>query len=102
MKRILYMIDTSTGMVVSQVGNEYAWPVLDFEHMRPENNFETRYDLEKLTFPMAMPGLPYCARTRKIPLEIKNFHRRFWGMKPLTNRISGRCKHKGGDRVKSR
>ena len=88
MKRILYLIDTDTGQVVSQVGDEFAWPILDFDHMKPENNFEIRYFLSKL------PGndqsvrltIPFCVRTRKIPLEIKNFHRRFWGMSPLTRR----------------
>lgn len=85
-KRILYLIDTSTGQVVSQVGDEYAWPVLDFENMRPENNFETRYDLQKLPFRDALPGLPYCIHTRKIPMEIKNQHRQFWEMQILTHR----------------
>jgi hypothetical protein len=80
-RRIRYAIDLDTGQVVSQVGDEYAWPILDFEHMCPENNFETRYHLEKLSWDATIRS--HLLRTRKIPIEVKNFHRKFWNLPPI-------------------
>lgn len=79
--RIMYAIDLDVGQVVSRVGDQYAWPILDFAGMRPENNWEMNYNLEKISiFAARAVNLLH---TRKIPVEIKNFHRKFWGMKPL-------------------
>lgn len=80
-RRIMYAIDTDTGMIVSRVESQYAWPILDFEGMKPENNFQTNYFLEKISVYEAHGTRLH--HTRKIPIEAKNFHRVFWGMKPL-------------------
>lgn len=82
-KRITYAIDSETGLVVSRVGNEVAWPVLNFESMKPENGWAMTYTLEKFEVNAVgyrtLGGLTW---TRKLPLKLKNRHREFWGMKP--------------------
>ncbi len=84
MRTIQYAIDTETRMVISRVDSELAWPVLDYDNMRPENNYTMNYYLEKITvFSVAgrvWNGLKW---TRKIPRGIKNLHRQFWGMRRL-------------------
>ena len=82
-RTITYMIEPSTGAVFSRVGSEVAIPVLDFEGMKPENNYETIYNLEKFDAISVARDLANVIHTRKIPVEIKNDHRKFWGMKPL-------------------
>ena len=82
-RTIQYAIETETRMVVSRVGSELAWPVLDFENMRPENNYTMNYYLEKISVVSACSSMQYLKWTRKIPRNIKNLHRRFWGMKEL-------------------
>ncbi len=84
MKNITYAIDQDTGLVISRVGSELAWPILDFDNMRPENSYTMNYYLEKITvFSVAgrvWNGLKW---TRKIPTSIKNLHRKFWDMTEL-------------------
>jgi hypothetical protein len=82
MRTIQYAID-SNFLVWSRVGNEIAAPILDYEHMKPENNFETKYYLEKCDIFDIRREWDNLHWTRKIPNEIKNEHRKFWGMKPL-------------------
>ena len=90
-RRLRYGID-SEGSIISELMGGYndreeadhriAWPVLDFEHMKPENGFEIIYNLEKMN---PYDCLPYSdvTWTRKIPIEVKNIHREFWGLKSL-------------------
>jgi len=81
-RTIQYAIDRYTGTVFSKVNSEAAIPVLDFENMKPENNYEMNYFLEKFPIYDAYNGTDLLW-TRKIPNVIKNIHREFWGMKPL-------------------
>jgi hypothetical protein len=81
-RRIMYMINPD-GLVFSRVGSEVAIPVLDFGGMNPKNNYEMNYSLEKFDVIKVAGELNHCIGTRKIPVEIKNKHREFWGMKPL-------------------
>lgn len=78
MQTIQYAIDTETGLVISRVGSELAWPILDYDGMWPDNNYTMKYHLEKLSITAS-----YCRNllkwTRKIPKAIKNTHREFWG-----------------------
>ncbi len=84
MKTIQYAIDKESRMVISRVGSELAWPILDYDNMRPENNYTMNYYLEKVTlFSAAGHSWSMLKWTRKIPKQIKNLHRRFWGMKDL-------------------
>lgn len=43
---IVYFVDLDTGLIVSQLGAGYAWPILDFAGMGPEDGFQTHYGLE--------------------------------------------------------
>ena len=83
MRNITYAIDLNTGLVVSRVGDELAWPILDYEKMGPENNYTMNYFSEKMPVFVAGRSWSNLKWTRKIPVEIKNIHRRFWGFKEL-------------------
>lgn len=84
MKTIQYAIEQTTGLVVSRVGSELAWPILGYDNMLPENNYAMNYHLEKMPVFMAAGSTWDTLKwTRKISTAIKNTHRIFWGMKPL-------------------
>lgn len=87
-KTIMYAIETETGHIISRVGSEIAIPVLQYDDMQPENNFQTEYKLEKMpVFAIAGSHNNY-KWTVKVPLKLKNKHRVFWGMKPLKRRAN--------------
>ncbi|HDY90266.1 MAG TPA: hypothetical protein ENH82_19370 [bacterium] len=82
-RTIQYAIEQETGQVCSQVSGEIAIPILNYDCMQPENGYKLTYRLEKFDiFTTIGMKLKW---TRKIPQEIKNQHRKFWGFKPLTN-----------------
>lgn len=81
-RTIRYMVDKDDGMVYSQVNDEVAVPVLDFAGMKPENKWQMNYNLEKFS-PFDVYPHSNLLHTRKIPTELKNRHRTFWGMKPI-------------------
>jgi hypothetical protein len=87
MRTIMYGIDRNTGLVWSRIGSQVAIPVLQFDKMTPDNNFQTIYELEKMDV-IQTAGQAYnsIVWTRKIPTELKNRHRQFWGLKPLGKR----------------
>ena len=81
---ITYAID-SNGFVWSRVGDEIAFPELYYDGMKPENNWEMNYNLKKdvvlnVCFCSDFKSLTW---TKKIPKDVKNLHRRFWGLKAL-------------------
>ena len=80
---ISYMIDPLTNGVWSRVGSEIAIPVLQFSEMTPENSYATKYKLEKFNAVTIAYHIKDTIRTKKVPKEIKNGHRAFWGMKPI-------------------
>ena len=85
-KRIRYGVDLDTDMVISQrLDNfECAWPILVFEGANPDNNWQMDYELEKIKSTDIPNSVYYNIKwTRKIPIKVKNVHRKFWGMKPL-------------------
>ena len=77
-KQIQYSIDAN-GLVWSRVGSEMAIPVLDYENMTPENNFQMNYRLEKFDVLDVCHELRFLKPTRNIPPQIKELHRKFWG-----------------------
>ena len=77
MRTIQYAIDKETGLVVSRVGSELAWPILDY----PSSNFQTK--LEKIPVFTVGVSWPMLVWTRKLPKVIKNIHREFWGFSKL-------------------
>jgi hypothetical protein len=84
MNAIRYGIDRETGLVWSRVGSQVALPVLQFDRMVPENNFQTIYELEKMDVIEVIGSLRSVKWTRKVPTAIKNLHREYWHMKPLS------------------
>lgn len=87
MRVITYAFDPENGIVYSQFivdGNTkgFAVPILDFEGMEPENNFAMSYNLERFER-LSLSDWDRLIWTKKIPVEIKNLHRAFWGMKSL-------------------
>ena len=91
-ERITYAIEPNTELVWSKVGCEFAIPTLDYDKMMPENDFEADYHLEKVRIPSLSPDTLMLLRwTRKIPIDLKNRHRSFWGFKPLRERIGKVC-----------
>lgn len=84
MKTLSYGINLETGLVWSRLDSEIAFPVLAFEQMLPENNYTAPLILEKASIldvtGRVWEGLKW---TKKIPKEIKNEHRKFWGLKEL-------------------
>ena len=86
MKQLRYGFLGYTNFVVSYNPNtdEYAMEVVEYGEATYENGFEMETHLEKF------PGSIYHQYqysdfqwTKKIPLEVKNWHRRFWGLKPV-------------------
>ena len=67
------------GQVWSRVGSELAIPILDYDNMTPKNNFSISYYLEKIDVLSVCRELRFVKWTRKIPTELKNKHRKFWG-----------------------
>jgi hypothetical protein len=85
-KTITYAIHPD-GYTVSRVGSEVAWPVLEYDKIGRGGDF-TRpfsYKLKKSPVLSAL-GRDWneLAWTKKLPVEIKNIHRAFWGLKPLS------------------
>lgn len=92
MNRIItYAVDEESGVVVSRVESELAWPVLDFAAIgQGGDGFEPgdfrgpiRYQLERIGVYSVGSAWQYLRWTKKIPVELKNRHRAFWGFKPL-------------------
>lgn len=83
MKQITYAIHAESGHIYSRVGNEVALPVLEFDKMGPENNFAATYHLESFPVFDLIHEWHLLTWTKKIPLELKNRHREFWGMPKL-------------------
>lgn len=88
-KRITYAIDLELGFVWSRYEDQLAIPILDFAGMKPENNWQMNYDLEKC--PLNSMYHAQLKWTRKIPIAIKNMHRKFWGMPLLKITNCGDC-----------
>ena len=85
-KTIQYAYNVHSGMCISRVGSNIACPVLEYDKMQPENNFETSYKLEKMSVHAISQVWDEYKWTRKIPFHVKNMHRKFWGMPELKRR----------------
>ena len=85
MNRITYAINRRDGFVISRIGSELAWPVYQFSEFGKDGDFtgEIPIALEQLSVYEAVTEWKDLLWTKKIPVEIKNLHRVFWGMKPL-------------------
>lgn len=74
-KIITYAIDNETGLIWSRMDSEVAVPVLDYDG-------DMGFKLEKHSVMVTIYA--DLIWTKKIPVEIKNEHRQFWGMKVLS------------------
>lgn len=90
MRTITYAVDLDTGQVWSRLEadpsvkeQKLAVPVLEYDKIGEGGDFTKplTYCLER----MSITALIHARLkwTRKVPVEIKNQHRRFWGLKPL-------------------
>lgn len=91
-RTIQYAIHKDEDIVISRVGSEVAWPVLDYAAIgRGGHGFEPGnyngpmiYNLEKMPVHAIGREWQRLKWTKKIPTALKNRHRQFWGMKPIT------------------
>ena len=92
MRNITYAIHEISGYVVSRIGSEVAWPILDFDAIGrggkgfAAGNFNGPiiYKLDKfLVFGIGRVDWNALHWTKKISKKEKNKHRKFWGLKPL-------------------
>lgn len=85
MNNIQYAIHREDGLVISRVGNEVAWPVMDFEGIGKGGDYRKPidYNLEKMNVHSIGREWQMLVWTKYVPTELKNKHRAFWGMKPL-------------------
>ncbi len=94
MKTIQYFRDPETRLLISRVGSEVAVPVLNFEESLTQQHFKKQYPLEKhdvIAVSKWYRGLlPISNRKirRLYTLEWINYHREFWGLKPLKRRAN--------------
>lgn len=85
-RTIRYAVDLD-GIVISRVGSEIAHPVLDYEAIGQNGDFQgpMNYYLERMNVLSIHPSTWRTWKwTKKIPQRLKNKHRKFWGMKPLS------------------
>ena len=71
------------GLVYPRVGSEMCVPVLDYPAMKQESGFQMEYNLDRFSIYSISSEWNTLKWTRKIPVNLKNIHRRFWGMKEL-------------------
>lgn len=84
MKRIKYAIDTETGLTWSRIGDRVAIPVIDTSNGIDLKSDDTEYVLEKFNAKIVDDSDLFKLDWKvKLPLSLKNYHREFWGMKPL-------------------
>lgn len=83
-RTIRYAIHRDEGTVISQVGDAVAWPVLDYEQIGQDGDFTQPFTYTLERCPVLSVGAEWrrLRWTRKIPVELKNVHRAFWGMPP--------------------
>jgi hypothetical protein len=86
MRIITYAIYSVTGLVISRVGDEVYHPVLNYTRMEPGSSFQVSYHYERIPVFDLVPSWEHYTWTKKIPIDIKNFHRKFWGFKPLESK----------------
>lgn len=86
-RTIKYGIDTESGYAVSQVGDEVAYAVVDYDKIDVTvpgwSEKPVPVHLEKTKIWHVAGWLMGIRWTRSVPLEMENEHRRFWGLKPL-------------------
>lgn len=82
--RITYAVHPD-GFVVSRVDSQIVWPILDYEAIGKDGDYTKPFIFtwEKMSVHSIGREWNLLKWTRKIPTEVKNFHRQLWGMPPL-------------------
>lgn len=97
MRNIQYAFHKEDGTVMSRVGSEIAFPVLDYvgigqggiqqdsgvEYRKGDFNGPMNWALEKADVMTIGRDWPLYKWTKKIHTSLKNRHRKFWGMTEL-------------------
>lgn len=78
----------SDGYWISRCGSELAWPILDYELMTPENSYAMIYNLDQVSVFKVGKEWDLLKWTKKVSREVKNIHRAFWGMNPLSGPLN--------------
>jgi hypothetical protein len=106
MNRIItYAINREDDIVWSRVGDEVAVPVLQYEKLWQDGDFTKpfEYELEKFSV-STIVGYDWRSLqwTKKIPTELKNRHRAFWGFPPLKDNSDAHTRTRTGTRRRAR
>ncbi len=90
-RTIQYAVHSDDGLVISRVGSEVAWPVLDFEKIGQDGDYTKPFEYQLEKMPVITIGREWrlLKWTKKIPVRLKNRHRKFWGFKPLASLKKG-------------
>ena len=89
MRYLTFAVDNTTGLVISRINptpkdNQcVAWPVLQYEEFGLNGDFTGDIPIALEKFGIEALFHQDLTWTKKIPLEIKNTHRAFWGFDPL-------------------
>jgi hypothetical protein len=85
MRHLQYAFHSEDGSIISRCGDELAWPILDYEAIGKDGNYNAplKYDLEKVGVHSVGREWEELIFTKFVPTEFKNIHRKFWGMKEL-------------------
>ena len=82
-----YAIHRRDDVMVSRLGNELAWPLLDYAAIGQNGDFRAplKFALKKVSVNSIGANNEWAMLvwTRYVPTSIKNEHRKFWGFKPL-------------------
>lgn len=82
MKNITYGVGNDS--FYSRCGDRVALFELDYNNMKPENNFESSYKITDYNiFDLHSSEFDNIRWTKKIPLSIKNMFRKYFGMQEL-------------------
>lgn len=77
-KTICYGVDEA-GNLVSKLGISFAWPVLDFASMTPDNGFAADYDLQLVPDrEVSFFDQPKSVRKDAVPPDVRKQHETFW------------------------
>jgi len=84
-KVITYAINREDGLVVSRVGSQLAWPVVQYDQIGEKGNFNGPINIKLENIPVTSVGQEWglLRWTKKIPVVLKNQHRKHWGFSLL-------------------
>ena len=79
-RTIQYAYNRDDGLVISRVGSELAIPVYQYADFGNDGDFTGEIPMQLERFDLFAITWRDYTWTRKVPTELKNRHRQFWGM----------------------